>query len=236
MDPSPSSSRSQKFADMSEEHLKMSRSQIQPGSNDAISKGRSATLPSQCTSNQSTVAAAKQCPQDILKRLQTLNPPLSAAHQPLPPQKGHFLPTHACDSPCRKLRIIGLGSCGTVFEPAETSPSALAIERAGPNTELPEASMRNDFDLTNRVRDALISLHCRLQSAFADAEILTTPQAHCFWLGDDTDFWQSEETCDFGTFPDSHTGRYPAFTLDRIPPVPQLFGMRLWTNFLEPGR
>ena len=223
MDQASSSTHSLTLADMFQAQIKEFRSRLQAAINEAVIENSSAALPLGLANIFINGTGAEESPLEILKRLQTPTTSTLAAQKTTISSPRRLSSAYDRYHPSRELRIIGLGSCGTVFEPSQTSPSALAIKKAGPNTTRPLKSLWNDFCLTNRVHNASLSLLCRLQEAFPDAEIPITPCAHCFRLDNDQGFWQSESTCTFGTFPDRHTGKHPAFTLDRIPPVPQPF-------------
>ena len=108
-----------------------------------------------------------------------------------------------------ELRVIGLGSCGTVFEIPGTE---LAFKK-GTN----EASIWTDFCLTNRVHNAVKHVRTMLPEAFPDATIPRTPLCHDYHGIDDEDFWLSN----LQRFPPDYRSRQPLFTVDRILPLPQ---------------
>lgn len=107
------------------------------------------------------------------------------------------------------LRVIGLGSCGTVFEIPGTE---LAFKK-GTN----EGSIWSDFCLTNQVHNAVKHVRTMLQEAFPDATIPKTPLCHDYHCIDDEDFWLSN----LQRFPSDYRSRQPLFTVDRILPLPQ---------------
>ena len=172
------------------------------------------------------MAGANESPLEIMRRFLSPTAPLLAAQVKSTSLVSPSSPTPGPSSLPPKLRIIGKGSCGTVFERSQTSPSAIAIKKGGS-----EASLWTDFCLTNRVHNALTRFSYDLKKSFPDAEIPMAPCAHAFRRGNDPEFWQSEVTCKFGIFPDSHAGKQPIFTVDRIPPVPQPFRDALIDQF-----
>ncbi|KAG8527352.1 uncharacterized protein KY384_007504 [Bacidia gigantensis] len=123
------------------------------------------------------------------------------------------------------LRIIGLGSCGSVFEVPGTE---LAFKK-GTNA----AGIWQDFCLTNEVHNANRDVRTLMQQLFPAATIPKTPLCYEFHLADEDDFWlgapDSVGTSDrkehssgyLHRFPESHRTRQPLFTVDRILPLPQ---------------
>lgn len=81
-----------------------------------------------------------------------------------------------------ELRVIGVGSCGTVFE----LPGTELAYKKGSDT----AAMWNDFILTNTVHSALIDTKEKLQSAFTGRAIPRSPSCQEFVLPDSADWWE----------------------------------------------
>ena len=107
------------------------------------------------------------------------------------------------------LRVIGLGSCGTVFEIPGTE---LACKK-GTN----ERSIWSDFCLTNRVHNAVNHVSRIIQEAFPESTIPRTPLCHDYHAIDDETFWLAN----LQRFPSAYRNRQPLFTVDRILPLPQ---------------
>ena len=108
-----------------------------------------------------------------------------------------------------EYRMIGTGSCGTVFKITGTE---FAFKK-GSDIQ----SMWNDFNLTNTVHNAMNDTREMLQDAFPNRTIPQTPQCLEFLLPDSKDFW--DET--LGKIPISHREVGAAFVVDRILPLPE---------------
>lgn len=106
------------------------------------------------------------------------------------------------------FRIIGEGSCGTVFEVPGTQ---LAVKK-GSDT----AAMWNDFLLTNRMHNAIADTREILQDTFPDRTLPRSPQCSNFWLPNSKDYWDAN----LDRFPRSHRKRGATFQVDRILPLP----------------
>lgn len=104
-------------------------------------------------------------------------------------------------------RIIGLGSCGTVFE---ISGTKFAVKK-GDDIK----AMWTDFLLTNRVYSSLLDTRDILQDAFPERTIPRSVQCSEFWLPESEVYWDTN----LEYFPRSHRARSAAFHMDRIQPV-----------------
>ncbi|KAI4151843.1 MAG: hypothetical protein L6R39_001941 [Caloplaca ligustica] len=109
------------------------------------------------------------------------------------------------------FRIIGLGSCGSVFEIPGTE---MAIKK-GSSAE----SLWTDFCLTNRVHNAIRDVRNLMQQKFPEHVIPKTPLCHEFHLPDDNAYWADGGKLE--RFPASHRSKQPLFHVDRIAPVPK---------------
>ena len=107
------------------------------------------------------------------------------------------------------VRVIGLGSCGSVFEMPGT---ALAFKKG---TSAP--AIRRDFGLTNKVHNAVRDVRTMMQEAFPDSTIPKTPLCHEYHPTDDEEFWSRH----IKRFPAGHRSKQPLFVVDRILPLPQ---------------
>lgn len=109
----------------------------------------------------------------------------------------------------QRYRIIGVGTCGTVFEIPGTQ---LAVKK-GNDTK----AMWNDFLLTNRMHNAITDTREVLQDAFPERTLPKTPQCSDFWLPESKDYWDAN----LDRFPRSHRETGAAFQVDRILPLSQ---------------
>lgn len=107
------------------------------------------------------------------------------------------------------LRVIGLGSCGSVFEIPKTE---LAFKKG---TSAP--AIWRDFCLTNKVHNAVQDVRMMMQKTFPDSSVPKTPLCHDYRPVDDEEFWSDN----LERFPTSHRTKQPLFTVDRIFPLPQ---------------
>ncbi|MCJ1456980.1 hypothetical protein MMC28_007346 [Mycoblastus sanguinarius] len=107
------------------------------------------------------------------------------------------------------LRVIGLGSCGTVFEIPGTE---LAFKKG-----TSETGIWKDFTLTNKVHNAITDVRTILQEAFPTSTIPKTPLCHNYHPVHDEIFWSDK----LQRFPAVHRTKQPLFTVDRILPLPQ---------------
>ena len=119
------------------------------------------------------------------------------------------------------LRIIGLGSCGTVFEIPDTE---LACKKG-----TKEFNMWKDFCLTNRVHNAAQEARNILQDAFPMYTIPRTPLCHEYHPVDEDMFWSTN----LQRFPASHRNKQPLFIVDRILPLPQQIRMDLIEEYFD---
>lgn len=109
----------------------------------------------------------------------------------------------------QEYRIIGVGSCGTVFEIPGTQ---LAVKK-GNDTK----AMWNDFLLTNRIHNAIADTRELLQDAFPERTLPKSAQCSDFWLADSKGYWDAN----LEKYPRSHRETGAAFQVDRIPPLSQ---------------
>lgn len=108
-----------------------------------------------------------------------------------------------------EIRVIGLGSCGTVFEIGDTE---LAYKK-GLNT----TAMWQDFSLTNTVHNAVMRTHLMLRDAFGSGTVPRTPRCHEFVLPDQKEWWIEN----LKRFPQDYRKEGALFTVDRILSLPQ---------------
>jgi len=120
-----------------------------------------------------------------------------------------------------KLRDIGRGSCGSVFEIPGT-PNAI---KKGANTE----AIWNDFNLNNHAYNSYLSSYCLLENTFVGRWVPRVPMARYFNGPDADEFW----TANIERFPEGDQTRAAAFYLDRILPVPQLTRRALIRRFFQ---
>ncbi|MCJ1461502.1 hypothetical protein MMC07_000099 [Pseudocyphellaria aurata] len=161
---------------------------------------------SSVSENRSFSPAAPESPSELLKRALSVESVVST--------KSSFAErmNRARNRPVEDkpdYRIIGLGSCGTVFEVPGTQ---LAVKK-GPDTK----AMRNDFLLTNRVYNAIADTRDFLQDAFPERTIPKSPQCPDFMLSSSKDYWDANRD----KFPKSHRETGAAFQVDRILPLSQ---------------
>jgi len=109
----------------------------------------------------------------------------------------------------QNLRIIGLGSCGTVFEIPGTE---LAFKKG-----TIEQAMWRDFCLTNRVHNAVKHVRMMMHTVFPHSTIPKTPLCHNYHSAEDEKFWSDN----LQRFPTGYRTKQPLFTVDRILPLPQ---------------
>ena len=119
------------------------------------------------------------------------------------------------------LRVIGLGSCGTVFE---VPGKGLAFKKG-----TWELDIWNDFCLTNKVHNAINQVRTSLQEAFPESTIPLTPLCHEYHAFDDNTFWSAN----LHLFPASHRNKQPLFTVDRILPLPGQTRMDLIEEYFD---
>lgn len=107
------------------------------------------------------------------------------------------------------LRVIGKGSCGTVFE-------ILGTELAYKKGTI-EDSIWRDYCYTNRVHNAVQDVRTVMRKAFPHNKIPQTPFCYEFSQAGNDDFWSES----LRRFPKEHRTKQPIFTVDRISPLPQ---------------
>ncbi|RVX72675.1 hypothetical protein B0A52_04073 [Exophiala mesophila] len=120
-----------------------------------------------------------------------------------------------------KLRDIGRGSCGSVFEIPGT-PYAI---KKGAST----AAMWNDFTLGSRAYNSHLFSHGLFERTFGGRRVPRVPMPQSFNGPAADEFW----TANIELFPDGDQTRAAAFSLDRILPVPQLTRRALVRQFFE---
>ena len=122
------------------------------------------------------------------------------------------------------FRIIGLGSCGTVFEIPRTK---LAYKKG---SQL--SAMWTDFCLTNKVHNAIDAVESRIRKMFPDLIIPQTPLCHEFHPPtDDEQFWDEN----LPHFPPDRRSRQPTFLVDRILPLPRPVREALSEEYFDPN-
>ena len=109
-----------------------------------------------------------------------------------------------------ELRIIGLGSCGSVFE----IPGTELVFKKGTIQD----SLLQDFQLTQKVHNEAKAVRSMLQKAFPTSTIPEIPMSHDFHTADDEHFWTDATR---KQFPADHRTPQPIFTETRILPLPQ---------------
>ena len=150
----------------------------------------------------SSTQAKSRSPRALTKRALSVRPsvPLAFGNS----EKIWALGKHGDKS---EHRIIGLGSCGTIFE---SSGTKFAIKK-GDNVK----ATWTDFLLTNRAYTALLDACDILQDAFPERTIPHSVRCSEFWLPDSKVYWDAN----LENFPPSHRARSAAFHMDRIPPL-----------------
>lgn len=108
------------------------------------------------------------------------------------------------------LRIIGLGSCGTIFQ----IPGTEFVFKKGTN----RASLWQDFSLTNQVHHAAKNVRTILQGEFPSATIPKIPLCHEFREANDEQFWTENI---IRRFPPNYRTQQPLFLETRILPLPK---------------
>ncbi|KAL8713730.1 MAG: hypothetical protein Q9220_002256 [cf. Caloplaca sp. 1 TL-2023] len=117
------------------------------------------------------------------------------------------------------LRIIGLGTCGTVFEQLDGDKD-IAVKK-GKDVK----HMWNDFCLTNIVHNAINDTRETLQAAFPQISLARVPRCHSFSLPSLTSYWDAY----LAKFPSSHREVGAVFHAERIPPIPR----DRWTELVD---
>lgn len=105
-------------------------------------------------------------------------------------------------------KIIGLGSCGSVFE----IPGTEFALKKGKDTD----ALWNDFLLTNTVHNAILDIQELIQDAFPENTVPQSPHCSLFRLPTSQQYW----TAHIQNFPPSHRAPGAVFGVDRIFPVP----------------
>lgn len=146
--------------------------------------------------------ATSESPSELLKRALSARSVISTASCVAETNE-------ACDTPADPIehRIIGLGSCGTVFEISGTE----SVVKKGNDTN----AMWKDFILTNRVYTAISDTRNMLQDVFPENTIPRSVRCSEFWLPDSKVYWDAN----LENLPRSHRARSAAFCMDRIQPL-----------------
>src|SRR5438034_5306621 len=109
----------------------------------------------------------------------------------------------------QELRVIGRGSCGTVFEVPGTE---WAYKKSQDMTAL-----WTDFNLTNKVVNSVMQTRHMLEKGFEGKTIPRVPACHQFWLPDDLEWWKRNKQ----RFPADEQREGAIFLVERIPPLPK---------------
>ena len=148
---------------------------------------------------------------------------IRADHHKIPTETGRTAPQENSEQGTsnrtdqEKLRVIGLGTCGTVFE----IPGTEIAFKKGSN----EASIWNDFCLTNTVYNAVKQVRTIIQEAFPHSTIPRVPLCHAYYPVNDEVFWSAN----LHRFPPDYRTKQPLFMADRILPLPE----QTRTNLIE---
>ena len=113
--------------------------------------------------------------------------------------------------PEEDFRVIGMGTCGTIFE----TPGTYTVMKKGSISE----SLRQDFELTNRVNTAIQKVESLLQKEFPQAKIPQCPRCEHFYAADHKSFWTDSVK---KRFPADRRLEQPTFVATRIQPLPKL--------------
>lgn len=125
------------------------------------------------------------------------------------------------DPPQEPMRVIGLGTCGTVFE----VPGSERAYKKGSD----DAALWRDFCYTNKVRNAVVDAQTAIQEAFPNLTIPRTPMCYDFHPVADERFWSNT----LPWFPASHRTKQPTFSVDRILPLPERARHALIESFFD---
>lgn len=152
----------------------------------------------------SSTQAQSDSPRALIKRALSVRPSVPSASG-----NGEMIRADGKHGNKSEYRIIGLGSCGTIFE---SSGTKFAIKK-GDNVK----AIWTDFLLTNRVYNSILETRDILQDAFPERTIPHCVRCNEFWLPDSTAYWDAN----LENFPPLYRTRSVAFHMDRIPPLPQ---------------
>lgn len=106
-------------------------------------------------------------------------------------------------------KIIGLGTCGSVF----SIPGTESVLKKGKDTK----ALWNDYCLTNTVHSAFTDIQDLLQDLFPRNTIPKTPHCNSFHLPTSHEYWSAH----LNKYPLSHRETGAVIQEDRIPPIPQ---------------
>ena len=126
------------------------------------------------------------------------------------------------------LRVIGKGTCGTVFS---TSTSSRAYKKGQD-----ESSIWRDFVTTNEAYNASVAVSGVLQQKFPNLCLPRIPRCQDFHLAYDSEFWTPKQ---IALFPkeaeDDYRRAQPLFSGDRIPAVSEALRDVLIDRFFSTG-
>ncbi|MCJ1384042.1 hypothetical protein MMC17_007158 [Xylographa soralifera] len=120
-----------------------------------------------------------------------------------------------------EYRIIGLGSCGSVFGILRTD---FAVKKGRDIN-----AMWNDFNLTNTVHNAMADTRELLQDVFPKVTLPRIPQCIEFLLPESKDYWKEA----LPRFPTSHREKGAVFQVDLIRPLSQIVREALKDLYFE---
>lgn len=107
------------------------------------------------------------------------------------------------------FRVIGTGSCGTVFEIPGTE---LAFKKG-----TKDDSIWTDYCYTNKAHNAVQDVRTMMRKVFPDYKVPQTPLCWEFAQAGNDEFWSEN----LQKFPKEHRTRQPIFMVGRIFPLPQ---------------
>jgi len=149
-------------------------------------------------------AETDESPQETLMRLLSVDSVVSTA-----PSFENTIQIAASHSdPNAPLRVIGLGSCGSVFE----IPGTERAFKKGASQD----SIRQDYRLTNRVHDAVLATRELLEVKFDKESLPRTPKAYRLIKASQESWWNDWRH----RLPEEHQATGTVYEVDRILPVP----------------
>lgn len=131
------------------------------------------------------------------------------------------LAKHISIQELQEYRIIGEGTCGTIFE----LPGKEIVIKKGSNVE----ALWKDFQFVDIVYNSIEESRSFLQDAFPDATIPRCPRCLKFRGPRATQYWQEN----LENFPASHREVSVAFEFDRILPLPKAVRDSLISLFFD---
>ena len=172
-----------------------------------------------CTNNPDSLLLLPEAPREILRRTLMVRSVVSTS---LSFADRMNRARAKASSATPEYRIIGIGSCGTVFKVPGT---AFAVKKGEDIT-----AMWKDFILTNRVHNAVTDTRTILQGAFKESMLPKVPECTDFMLPE-SEYWQTNLDC----FPTTHRKAGAAFHVTRILPLPKRTREALIENFFADG-